>query len=228
MRASPSEISLIIRHELRGFIKGERSAHIVYLVLLVTWSAVLATNMGELAREPLYLWILFFSVILSGNFGNTVFAAERLNGAMEIVLTCGLARASILYGKIGYVVGMSIVLGALCYMVSFLWLFLMQGQSAWFLYTRSIGTLAMLYATACMMNACSGAWLSFRLANPRLTHFVNLLVMGLIVTVYGGLSVMTPLPWIMLGGVMLVFALGFLLLARGDFFSERVVQPYSP
>ncbi len=228
MKTSMGEICLVLSHELRGFIRGERSAHLVYAILLITWSALLAVNMSELQQEPLFLWILFFSVILSGNFGNTVFAAERLNGAMEIVLTGGLGRQSILYGKIAYVVLMSICLGALCYLFAFLWLFIMHGVDAVFFYRLSLGTQALLYFSACIMNASCGAWLSFRLANPRLSHFANLLVMGLIVSIHGVLSSLINFTWLRLTLIMLLFALVFLRLARKDFFSERVVQPYSP
>jgi ABC-type transport system involved in multi-copper enzyme maturation permease subunit len=89
---------LMFKKEWLNFISGDRSVFIIYLILVAGWGVLLATahDSGTTAAP---LWIVFFSVIVAVNFSSTVFVLERMSGSLEILLTCGISRSAILYGK---------------------------------------------------------------------------------------------------------------------------------
>ena len=87
---------LIIRKEWTGFSKSDCGIFFIYGILVLAWSFLLSTNITMLLTGTEYLWLVFFSVIVSGNFSNTTFVAERMNGSLEILLTSGIARNAIL------------------------------------------------------------------------------------------------------------------------------------
>ena len=221
------DITLIIRQEWTNFLRSDRSVFIVYGILVFAWSVVLATNMHSLARESNMLWWVFFSVIVSGNFSNTTFVSERLTGSLEIILTCGISRGAILIGKMIYVIIMSAALGFLCLAIGLCWALIAGNDFYILIRALDIGGLGGLYLSACYMNGACGAWLSVRLTNPRLSHFANLLVLGIVVGTYAVLSaVFTVSQLILVAALLLVGSILFALAAR-DFNSEKVVQPFS-
>ena len=112
------DIWLIVRKEWIGFAKSDRGIFLVYSILVLAWSILLSSNINLLLAGAGYLWLIFFSVIVSGNFSNTTFSAERISGSLEILLTSGIARNAILIGKIAFVIIMSIIMGFLCYVLA--------------------------------------------------------------------------------------------------------------
>ena len=98
------DILLIIKKELTGFIKSDRGIFILYGILVVAWSFLIYSNMNTLTSKTGYLWLVSFSVIVSGNFSTTTFVSERMSGSLEILLTSGVTRRCILLGKILYVI----------------------------------------------------------------------------------------------------------------------------
>ncbi len=219
------DIWLIIRKEWIGFAKSDRGIFFVYGILVLAWSFLLSTNITMLLTGAEYLWLVFFSVIVSGNFSNTTFVAERMNGSLEILLTSGVTRNAILSGKIAFVIIMSTVLGLVCYVLA-LALYVVQGESLHLIYSITpIGKEIILYITACFMNAACGAWLSVRINNPRLLHFINLFVLGIIVILHAVLSaVFTFTLWSLIIALVVCGVL-FYVFAIRDFKSERVIQP---
>ncbi len=216
---------LIIRKEWTGFAKSDRGVFLVYGVLVLAWSVLLSSNIETLLAGAGYLWLIFFSVIVSGNFSNTTFSAERISGSLEILLTSGVSRTAILLGKIAFVIAMSIVLGFICYVLA-VGIYLFKGEKIdLILNIIPAGRMMILYSTACFMNGACGAWLAVRVNNPRLLHFVNLFVLVLIVAVHAFLSTFFSLSiWSLF--VALAFMGGlFMLLAVRDFKSDRVLQP---
>ncbi len=214
---------LIFKKEWLGFLAGERSSFVVYGMLVLLWSSLIATNLASDAGMAGTFWWIFFSVIISSNFGNTVFIAERLSGSMEILLVSGVTRKAILFGKITFVICMTAMIGALCYALAHIWLLVQRngpspaGESFWLQ--------ASLYLAATVMNACSAAWLSLRLPNPRLAHFANLFGLALIIGVYAALQTFLAVSawWLIL--ILLACAGFFARAALKDLYSERVVQP---
>ena len=219
------DIWLIIRKEWIGFSKSDRGIFFVYGILVLAWSFLLSTNITMLLTGTEYLWLVFFSVIVSGNFSNSTFVAERMNGSLEILLTSGVARNAILSGKIAFVIIMSTVLGLVCYMLALV-LYVVQGESLHLIYSITpIGKEIILYTIACFMNATCGAWLSVRINNPRLLHFINLFVLGLVVILHAVLSaVFTFTLWSLIIALAVCGVLFYVFAVR-DFGSERVIQP---
>jgi hypothetical protein len=187
---------------------------------------VLASNMAQLSIDINTLWWVFFSVVVSSTFANTAFVSERLTGSLEIVLTCGLSRSSILLGKMAFVLLMSFGLGLACFGLGLIGASFL-GDIGIILRTVRVVNLVTLYLTACLMNAACCAWLSIRLSNPRLSHFANLLVLGVIVGANAGLAAFFPVSIWILPGVLFCIGLIFYFMALRDFSSERVTQPPS-
>jgi ABC-type Na+ efflux pump permease subunit len=156
-----------------------------------------------------------------------VFVSERLNGSMEILLTCGLSRVSILAGKILYIVVMSVIFGFLCLGFS-LFGSLGTGLSPIVLIKAAGGGITvLLYLFACFMNAACGAWLSMRLPNPRLSHFANLFVLGIMVGGHSALAAFVDCPSWLLPALLLFFGVIFMFMAVRDFEGEHAIQPFS-
>lgn len=219
------DIWLIIRKEWAGFAKSDRGIFVIYGILVLAWSFLLSSNMNMLASGAGYLWLVFFSVIVSGNFSNTTFVSERMNGSLEILLTSGISRQSILSGKISFVIIMSTVMGFLCYIIA-LALNSFRGDSIYItLSVIPVWKEMVLYIAACFMNAACGAWLSVRITNPRLLHFVNLFVLGLIVIIHAVLSAFISLSLWYLAVILVFMGAIFCIFAFRDYRSERVIQP---
>ena len=219
------DIWLIVRKEWKGFAKSDRWIFVIYGILVLAWSFLLSNNIGILSSGAGYLWLAFFSVIISGNFSNTVFVAERMSGSLEILLTSGVSRQSILNGKILFIIIVSMVMGFLCYFVAF-GISAAKGENiALLIKVTPIGEELIIYVSACFMNAACGAWLSVRINNPRILPFVNLFVLLIIVIIHGILSEIYALTaWSLIIALLLTGALLYLFACR-DFKSERVIQP---
>ena len=220
-----NDIRLMVRKEWKCFAESDRWIFVIYGILVLAWSFLLSQNISILSSRTGYLWLAFFSVILSGNFSNTIFVAERMSGSLEILLTSGISRVSILSGKMLFIVIMSTVMGVCCYIIA-LAINALKGENiAVLLRVLPLGEELVLYIVACFMNAACGAWLSVRINTPRILPFVNLFVLVIIVIIHGVLSEFFSLS---LWSLILVLALTgafFCVFAFRDFRSERVIQP---
>jgi|WetSurMetagenome_2_1015567.scaffolds.fasta_scaffold82723_2 ABC-type transport system involved in cytochrome c biogenesis permease component len=213
------KVKVIFIKELENFIGSERGVFLIYAILVLSWS-FLPLNKG-IGAGP--IWWLFFSVIISGNFSNSVFVAERLNGSMEILLTSGFPRDSVFFGKIAFVLIMSIGIGIICFSLSMAWIEIsrLEKMSTWseLLYD------AFLFCAGALMNVTFGAWMSFRLQSPRIIPFLTIMVMGLMVAGYYCVSYLCGAPEWMLGVIMTIASVIFGTLAKKEFHGEKVIQP---
>jgi len=167
------------------------------------------------------LWLVFFSVVISANFSNTVFIAERIHGILEILLTCGLSRRDILFGKFIFVAGMSYIIGLVCIAFSFVWhIVLYNGTEIHF----SINDL-LLYGAAVFMNTASSAYLSIRMINPRMLHLANILLLGSLVTVYSVVTCYIPISSNVLSFILVLIGIIGIAAARRLYESEKIIQP---
>jgi hypothetical protein len=82
-----------------------------------------------------------------------------------------------------------------------------------------------LYIAATAFNTASSACFSVWLPNPRLLHFVNLLILAAVMSAYTALSAMVSLPLHAVSALLFVTAVVFLILARRAFESERITKP---
>lgn len=212
-------LNSIISKEWNNFIGSDRGIFIVYGILVFSWSFLPLSH----SIETDSIWWLFFSVIVSGNFANTVFVSERLNGSMEILLTSGFSRDAVLFGKILFIILLSGILGMLCFCFSLIWLLLARQLHSFLRYDIAFNVA--LYGGGTIMNAACGAWMSIRLPNPRLIPFVNIMIVGIIVAVFYTLKYANVAPRWSLLYLLLSMSVVFLLLAKRDFHSEKIVQP---
>ncbi|KMQ53016.1 hypothetical protein CHISP_0237 [Chitinispirillum alkaliphilum] len=209
----------MLRKEFKSFAGSDRGVFAVYAILIVVWSFLLASGDSSLSGGP-FLFI-FFSAIITANFSNTVFISERMNGSLEILITSGLSRNSVLFGKLLFTVVMTTLIGLACAALSLLWSTLLIDYH--FLSFRFSDLL--LYTSATVLNAAGSAYFSVRLSSPRLLHFVNLFILGIIITLYSIISYFySPGVWLLLL-LLLLPALWFVLLAQKQFAGERIIQP---
>jgi len=218
-----NQIMLMFGKEWLNFLRGDRSVFIIYLILVAGWGALLASmNTGGPTTAP--LWIVFFSVIIGANFSSTVFVLERMSGSLEILLTSGISRSAILYGKMLFVIVMTIAIGAVCVACALLVRPFFTGPDktpaeylTW--------PYCVLYVSATLLNAAGSAYFSVWLPNPRLLHFINLLLVGFIMTGYMAISFIHPLSLYFVAGLLGLLSVLFAVLAKREFESERIIKP---
>jgi len=218
-----NQIMLMFGKEWLNFLRGDRSVYIIYLILVAGWGALLASmNTGGPTTAP--LWIVFFSVIIGANFSSTVFVLERMSGSLEILLTSGISRSAILYGKMLFVIVMTIVIGAACVACARLVRPFFTGPTQAPVEFITWHYCA-LYVSATLLNAAGSAYFSVWLPNPRLLHFINLLLVGFIMTGYMAISFIHPVSLYSVAGLLGLLGVLFAVLAKREFESERIVKP---
>ncbi len=215
-----SGLKTVIYKEWKCFIGSDRGVFILYAVLVLSWSFFLVGGSDSSLRTG-PLWLVFFSVVVAANFSNTVFISERISGALEILITSGLSRSSILFGKMSFVMGMSLVIGSGCMGLSCIWQYLMYDNEMIILKPVDF----MTYAASAFVNTAGSAFLSVRMPNPRLLHLANLFLTGCIITLYTILSLNYPVPDFCLPLFLTLAGLVNSILAKNEFNSERILQP---
>jgi ABC-type Na+ efflux pump permease subunit len=218
-----NQILLIFGKEWLNFLRGDRSVFIIYLILVAGWGALLASmNTGGPTTAP--LWIVFFSVIIGANFSSTVFVLERVSGSLEILLTSGISRSAILYGKMLFVIVMTAAIGAACLVCALVLrpVFTAVGDESTLNFAWSY---CVLYVSATLLNAAGSAYFSVWLPNPRLLHFINLFLVGFIMTGYMTISFIHPVSLYSVAGLLGLLSVVFAFLAKREFESERIVKP---
>ncbi len=213
-------IFVILTKEWRCFVSSSRGNFLIYVILIVSWSIMLFSS-GHTPIQTGPLWLIFFSVVISANFSNTVFIAERVNGILEILLTSGLSRGHILYGKMIFVGAMSVIIGIICAAISTLWKFLFYHDAAGLL----SADMFILYVTSVFMNTASSAYLSVRMKNPRLLHFSNLLLLAFIMGMYSAASYFFEIPSYTLAVVFIIIGAAATAGACRLYESEKIIQP---
>jgi ABC-type Na+ efflux pump permease subunit len=213
-------IGVVIAKEWKCFLGSDRGMFILYFILILIWSLLLASrDSSHFNAEP--LWLVFFSVVITANFSNTVFISERVSGSLEILITSGLSRNSILYGKMSFILLMSFIFGAICFFATLLFQNLLLNDSTEYVNWSSY----ILYAGSAFLNVSSSAYLSVRLSNPRLLHFANMFILGLIVGIYMVLSAMYNVSIHYLFGFMCIVAFFICWRTQILYNSEKVLQP---
>jgi len=215
-------LTTIIRKELKNFACSGPGIFIMYAVISVLWSFMLVPNSSSLAG---FLWLAFFSVIVTANISSTVFISDRVNGTLEVLITSGVSRFAVLFGKMLFAIATASVIGLLCVSLSVVWAFALP--EVYGLDKGSPGTFglyafyAALYISAAFFNAAASAYLSVRMSNPRFLHFIILFMTGAIVAACSALNMQKTAP-------VLTFLLAgtiFTYLARREFAGERIIRP---
>ena len=190
-------INIVFCKECRSFIGSERGLLFVYAVLIAGWS--LLPLAGGIEQTGSLSWLLF-SVIISSNFAGPVFVSERLSGAMEVLLTSGLSRSSVLWGKLLFVVGISFAAGACSFALSLVWLNFMGEYHG--LQTGYLLHIAALYCAGAVMNSACTAWLSVRLRSPRTVPLTGILLTAIPAALWYVFAGMQGLPeWILVAAL---------------------------
>ena len=218
----------VFLNEVHCFFNNDKTTYFTYIILVIVWSILISTNImhSEIDSQNI-LWLIFFSVIVSGNFSIQTFVSERVSGSLEILLTSGFSRATIVNGKIVFIMTMSVFLGILCYTIGFIFSIAANEALFKFIELRYRYHLLnlLIYSAACFMNVACGAWFSCQVKNPRLLHFLTLFIVAIIVVLHKLLEYIFGIPFLSLFYALLILGAIFYVLTIKAFHSEKVVTP---
>ena len=218
------EIVLVLKREWEQLAGSDTATHVLFLFLVVLWSLLFTTaDDGGATR---LVWVVTFSVIVVNACASGPFMHERLSGALEIVLTCGIARDTLYRGKVLFVTLVATVLGGICTGLSGIWELLLGRVSygdtgAWQDGFAGVVT----FAFAAFMNACCAALFSVLLPNPRFVFFFNFLITSVIVALFLVVHALWGVSTVTLNLMLVVPGLVFLEVGKRVFRTERVVRP---
>jgi ABC-type Na+ efflux pump permease subunit len=211
----------VLRKELKCF-GADKGQFLIYAIMSVVWSFAIFFD-GFAAADTFNARFLsvFFAVVVAAGFSGTVFISERVSGTLEILITSGISRDAVFFGKLIFVVAISVAVGLLCAVFTLAWgIALGAGVSP------ALGVDdAALYASTVYLNAAASACLSVRMGNPRFLHFINLFMTAGLLALYGAAVAVFTAPWPVLAAGFLLIGAVFTLLARREFAGERVTRP---
>jgi ABC-type Na+ efflux pump permease subunit len=216
-----NQTGIILRKEWACFTGSEKGVFIVYAILVFVWSFLPRYNAAGGPGFLAGIWWLSLSVIVSSGFANSVFVAERINGSMEILLSCGFSRNAVVLGKTAFVVLVSAAMGAVCLLLSLAW---SLGNLQFFLVLSALTNL-LLYTGGAFMGAAAGAWMSIRFSSPRIMPFANLFLVIVICAAYYIAAQFVPVSEWVLFLMTAVAGSAFLWRAIKDFHGEKVIAP---
>lgn len=178
-----SSIIAIIKKEFKNFSHSGRATIFLYALIASIWGVAIAET-GDV-----YL-LMFLAVMIVGSFTNTVFISERVNGALEILITSGFSRRAVLFGKMAYILLMAVIMLFVCMIFSTIMSVLMQmffydalimnNALTSFSINFRIAEAVSLYIPVAFMCVASSAYFSVRLSTPRFLHFINIFITGII------------------------------------------------
>jgi len=210
----------VVRKELKCF-GGDRGQLLIYAVMSAMWS--LALFIGGVTGDTVgaRFWSVFFAVIVAAGFSGTVFISERVTGTLEVLITSGISRDAVFFGKMIFAVVMSMAVGLLCAVFALMWgVALGAGRPP------SLGINdAVLYVSTAYLNAAVSACLSVRMGNPRFLHFINLFMTAGLLAVYSAALALFAASWSVLAGGFLLIGVLFTFLARREFAGEGITRP---
>ena len=215
------DFTVALKKEWLYFAGSEKGVFLTYAMLVSAWSIMLATRSFVTDGASAGVWLLFFSVVVSAHFSNTVFISERLSGALEVVLCSGFSRGGLLGAKVFFCVAVSSILGGGCIALSFLWRLLQGASPGAFVGGADI----CMFVAAVFFNVVLAAWLTIRLASPRLIHFASIAALAFIWSVYYTLSAFVPLSLWHFTAALTVIASGLYLLVKKEFHGEKIIAP---
>jgi ABC-type Na+ efflux pump permease subunit len=217
----------IVSREFKCFAGSDRGVFVVYGILVVLWSLLYLSRSAAGGEIISLLWAMTFAAVVGGNFAQTTFLAERMNGALEILLACGISRRAIVAGKTIFIVAMTIVIGFACLGLAALW----SVMAATLDYGAApIGAeVFVVYGAAAFLNAAMSCWFSVVLPNPRVLHFINLgFTLSLVALFYlatGPLHMDVHAASFLLTAILLAGGALFIALGIRAFSGERVIAP---
>lgn len=216
------DMLIVLRNEWNSFLSSDRGLFIVYAVMIIGWGFLIATWRSYILFFAPF-WLASFSVIIAATFANSVFVSERISGSLEILLTCGISRSGILCGKLAFIFITTMIVGALCMGLAGVVRHLLFGAAAGA--NAIIGASGVaVYCGATFLTAASSAYFSVLLPNPRVLHFINLLIVIFLVCLHSILTAFWPIPLFALALLLLLIGTVFLFLAKKEFEGERITK----
>lgn len=219
-------VAVIVRKEFLSLLGSDRSILLLYGFVVFLWSFLFVGAGVEQSPGGTSIWLLPFSVIVVSNFSQGVFVSERLTGAVEILLTCGLSRPVIMTGKMVFVWAMAVVMGLACMGLGCAWAAVATAVDTGAPYSVpfSAGYLV-LFSSAAAFNTALVALLSIYLPNPRMSHLVNFLAVAAIMSVYFPFASRLPASEYVLSAILVVCAAVAIMGVFRGAAGERIARP---
>jgi len=222
-------LATVIKKELKNF-GADRSQFIIYTVMSAVWGLALFLSGNSDGDVGARFWCVFFAVIVTSVFSGTVFISERVSGTLEVLITSGVSRDAVFFGKLIFVAAMSLAVGLLCAVFESAWCCVLVLNMDFLLYFLPYGfSDVVLYAATVYLNAAVGAYLSVRMSNPRFLHFINVLITAVLVALYTWSSWSWSAPrehyWPVLAAGFMLIGVVFTFLGRREFMGERITRP---
>jgi ABC-type Na+ efflux pump permease subunit len=212
-------LRVVLAKEWKCFSGSDLGLFILYLFLVLVWSLLLVLNVKSDSSAG-SSWFIFFSVVVTANFSNSVFISERVNGVLDIFITSGLSRNAILYGKMLFAFSMVLLIGAICAILTWVLSFTVMDYHG-----KVIGYLDyLIYACATFLNISSSAYLSVKMNNTRLLHFANIFLLAVIIIIYKLIDSYWGASLLYLSLILLLFGIFFCWRAQKLYNSEKVLQ----
>jgi ABC-type Na+ efflux pump permease subunit len=220
-----AEIRAMLAKEWHCFLGSEGGMLAVYAVVTILWSALYVGSGVGSSPAVSAIWLLPFAVIAVSNFAQSVFVAERVNGSIEILLTCGLSRSAIVVGKMLFVGALGLAMGLTCIGLGALWVALLEGNGLVVPSGMPQAGDVVLYAAAVALDMALAALLSMLMPNPRISHFASFLLTAGILAAYYPLSSASEHSTWWLAAALAAAAVACGAAAIGVAQTERISRP---
>jgi len=222
-------LATVVKKELKCF-GADKGQFLIYTVMSAVWGLALCLTGPAEGDVGARFWCVFFAVVVTSGFSGTVFISERVSGTLEVLITSGVSRDAVFFGKLIFVVVMSLAVGLLCAVFETAWNCVLDFNMKFWRYFLLFGfSDVVLYVATVYLNAAVSAYLSVRMGNPRFLHFINVLITAGLLALYTWSTWSFSAPeghyWPVLSAVFLLIGAVFTLLARREFAGERVTQP---
>jgi len=218
-----SEIVLVFRQELLAFLKSGKSSLLLLAFTTLAWGGFITNKIESIDEPSSYLWVLFFSLVAGAGLSTSVFVRERVSATLEVLLTSGLERNSILLGKLLFTTAMTLLVGVGAFSISFLVRSLLYHDSLQLF--DEIGVVLVLYSSSAILVSHSSALLSMTLSNPRLVQFVNFTLLTIISVLFGVFSPQGRGSLFVLSAGLLLLSILLFFLTKRAFRNEKIIQP---
>lgn len=167
---------LIFEREWIHIKKSDRTTIAFLALLFCIWGFYTIVNFENLFNENDYMQMMIFSLIIIGNFVNNTFIFERASGCLEILLVSGVSRYGLFLGKIIFCTVISSLFGLLCMALSLV--VATFAVEKLYLDSSAISKGLVVFTLTCFYLSSWSAWLSLIVKNPRIVHFVNILLLS--------------------------------------------------
>lgn len=212
----------IMKFEFRSLIKSGPSAIALLIFTALLWSNYVSSQVDSIEDIGSFLWVISFAFVMTAGISYSVFIRERTNGALEILLTSGIEKLSIIQGKILFATIVSSLMGVTSFLFAFFLKFVVFREE--FYDWSELTDILFMYVGSAVFITSLSAFYSLLLKTPRLIQFLNFLTIGILSSIYMAFNILleAPLWWFALALIVLSTILN--KISSRLFLREQVIE----